>query len=87
MATLAEMLDRIRGLDLERALGLRPVAPRVAVELDRDALSLVRLRVKRGCATDASKTTVIQTLDQHVVPSFDLRSKLTGPGDVDREVP
>jgi type IV pilus assembly protein PilM len=38
--------EALRGFDVERALGLRPPNPRVAVELDRDDYVLVR--VKRG---------------------------------------
>ena len=48
MASLSEMMDRIRGLDLERALGLHAAPPRIALEADRNEFSLVRMRAKRG---------------------------------------
>lgn len=48
MASISEMLDRIRGLDLERALGLRAAPPRIALEVDRHEFSLVRMKAKRG---------------------------------------
>lgn len=76
MASISEMLDRIRGLDLERALGLRPAAPGVAVELDRNALSLVRLRrVKRGAPPTLEGHRVAQ-VEQPAVPAsiFDQNS-------------
>lgn len=41
------MLDRLRSFDMERALGLRPVWPRVALELDGRAVTLVRIRKRR----------------------------------------
>lgn len=48
MGSLSGMLERIRAIDLERALGLRPSPPRVALELDREHFSLVRLKPTRG---------------------------------------
>ena len=48
MATFAGWVDRLRGLDLERALGLRATLPRVTLELDRPLIALVRLRPVRG---------------------------------------
>lgn len=47
MATLTDMIGQLRSFDLERRLGLRAPLPRVAVELDRGAMTLVRLRAKR----------------------------------------
>ena len=46
MASLADMLEQVRGFDLERAVGLRPPLPGVAIELDRQAMTLVRLKPK-----------------------------------------
>jgi len=48
MSSLSEMIERFRGLRLEAALGLRPVYPHVALELDQDEITLVRLKRKRG---------------------------------------
>jgi hypothetical protein len=47
MASLKDMLDRLRSNELERGLGLRPVYPSVALELDRNSMTLVALKVKR----------------------------------------
>jgi hypothetical protein len=48
MATLNDMVAKLRGLDLERTLGLRPPYPPVAVEVDRSDAVLVRLKPRRG---------------------------------------
>jgi Tfp pilus assembly PilM family ATPase len=47
MNSLSEVLDWLRSFDVERALGLRPSWPRVAVELEPRQLSAVRLKAKR----------------------------------------
>jgi hypothetical protein len=47
MMRLRSILEPLRGLDLERTLGLRPDLPPVAIEVDRRDMVLVRLR-KRG---------------------------------------
>jgi hypothetical protein len=47
MASLTDMIERVRGLDFERALRLRPEYPRVALELERKVMALVRLKTKR----------------------------------------
>jgi hypothetical protein len=62
MASLSEMMDRIRGLDLERALGLRAAPPRIALEVDGHEFSLVRMRAKRGSPP---------VLEDHRVERFD----------------
>jgi len=62
MASLSEMIDRIRGLDLERALGLHAAPPRIALEADRHEFSLVRMRAKRGSPP---------VLEEHRVESFE----------------
>jgi Tfp pilus assembly PilM family ATPase len=46
--SLAGVIERIRGFDLERAVGLRAAPPRVALELDRQAFTLVRVKPRRG---------------------------------------
>lgn len=68
MASLADMLEQVRGFDLERAVGLRPPLPGVAIELDRQAMTLVRLKPKhrRRPTIEAFK---IQTSTEAGVPS------------------
>ncbi len=49
MSALTDIVDRIRGFDLERTAGLRPNYPPVALELDGSEIVLVRLkRHRRG---------------------------------------
>jgi hypothetical protein len=47
MASMTEMIERLRGVNLERLLGLRPEYPRVALDLERSSLALVRLKKRR----------------------------------------
>lgn len=47
MMRLSSILEPFRGLDLERALGLRPDYPAAALEVDRKEMVLVRLK-RRG---------------------------------------
>jgi hypothetical protein len=47
MATLSGMIEQLKGLDLERRLGLHPEYPKLAIELERESLTLVRLKAKR----------------------------------------
>ena len=65
MASLADMLQQLRGFDLERAMGLRPPYPDVALELEQQSMTLVRLKPKRH-TLEAYK---IQTLDEAGVPA------------------
>lgn len=44
---LGNVIEQLRGVDLERAVGLRPAYPRLALELDRRAMTVVRLRPRR----------------------------------------
>jgi hypothetical protein len=82
MTTLSEILDRVRGLDLERALGLRPPAPGVALELDRDAVSLVRLRrLKRG-APPALEGHRVERSEPPVVPASIFDQSPLGEGEL-----
>ena len=78
MASLADMLEQLRGFDLERAMGLRPPNPDVALELDRQSMTLVRLKPKRrGRPTlEAYK---IQTLNQAGVPATIFDQDVVGP--------
>jgi type IV pilus assembly protein PilM len=46
MATVNDILERVKGVDLEKLAGLRPAYPPVALEMDRHEIVLVR--VKRG---------------------------------------
>jgi len=47
MNPLNALLDRLRVLQLDRALGLRPPYPPVAIQVDSETLSLVRLKPRR----------------------------------------
>jgi hypothetical protein len=47
IASVSDLIEQLRGIDLERRLGLRPDYPRVALEFDRKAMTLVRLKAKR----------------------------------------
>jgi hypothetical protein len=47
MSALTTTLARLRGLDLERALGLRPPCPTVALEVQPRRISLVRIKRRR----------------------------------------
>lgn len=78
MASLSGMLERIRGVDLERALGLRPAAPRVAIELERGAIALVRLRTKRGSRPTIEGMRVTRT-EEALVPASIFDQTALGP--------
>jgi len=65
---LSDILDRIRGIDLERTLGLRPASPRVAIELDGEKLSFVRVKPRRG-NPPVLEGHQIRTLDDAGVPA------------------
>jgi hypothetical protein len=47
MNNFTDILDRLRGLDPERMIGLRPPYPPVALQLDRTGAVLVRMKRKR----------------------------------------
>lgn len=46
-ASLGELVERVRGFDVERSLGLRPALPGLALELDGHTLSAVRVKARR----------------------------------------
>jgi Tfp pilus assembly PilM family ATPase len=48
--SISDIVERIRGIDLESALGLRPNWPKVSLALDGREMSVVRLRTPRGTA-------------------------------------
>jgi type IV pilus assembly protein PilM len=58
MKNLASILAPIRHLDLERIRGLRPHFPAVAVELEPEQMTLVRLKRARGKLTLEAHETV-----------------------------
>jgi hypothetical protein len=68
MASLTNMIDRLRGLDFERAFGLRPEYPRVALELERKSMALVRLKKKRT-GVPLLETYRVQALEEAGVPA------------------
>ena len=76
MASLSDMLDRLRGFDLERKLGLRPEHPAMALEIDRSALTLVRLKAKRRGRPQLESFRV-QTLAAEQFPTTISASPLT----------
>jgi hypothetical protein len=47
MNSFTDILDRLRSLDPERMIGLRPPYPPVALQLDRTGAVLVRLKRRR----------------------------------------
>jgi len=67
MSSISDMIEQLRGLDIERRLGLRPEYPRVALELDRGALTLVRLKAKRR-GRPQLETFQVQTLATEQLP-------------------
>jgi hypothetical protein len=48
MESLTQIVDRVRGINLERALGLRPPYPPVVIELDSEEVRLLRMKRRRG---------------------------------------
>jgi len=48
MESLTNLVDRVRGVNLDRVLGLRPPYPPVVLELDTDEVRLVRMKRRRG---------------------------------------
>ncbi|MCP3979541.1 MAG: pilus assembly protein PilM [bacterium] len=47
LGSLSDLLERFRGQELEKTLGLRPPFPLVALDLDRGEANLVRLKSRR----------------------------------------
>lgn len=68
MGSLTDILERVRGLDFERALRLRPEYPRVALELERKSMALVRLKTKRT-GRPLLETYRVQSLEEASVPA------------------
>jgi type IV pilus assembly protein PilM len=68
MASLSDMVEQLRGLNLERAIGLRPECPRVALEFERKSISLVRLKTKRR-RRPVLESYRVQTLNEPGVPA------------------
>ena len=68
MSSLSSILEQIRGFDLERAVGLRPPCPEVALELDRTSMTLVRLKSKRR-GVRSLEAFKIQSVDDGTVPA------------------
>ncbi len=48
MSGIAGIVERIRSFNIERTLGLRPPYPPVVLQLERNSISLIRLRPQRG---------------------------------------
>ncbi len=68
MSAITDIMDRVRSLNPERALGLKPAWPRVALELDRNEFSLVRLKPRRG-GRPLLEANRVTTVDDGCVPA------------------
>jgi len=77
MASVSSMIEQIRGLDFERALGLRPEYPRMALELESHVMALVRLKKKRH-GRSLLETFKVQTLEEAAVPATISDGELIG---------
>ena len=67
--SISDIVERVRGLDVERALGLRPARPRVALALDGCQMSLVRLKKIRRRAAPILESHQCMDLDEATVPT------------------
>ena len=67
--SISEILERVRGIDLERALGLHPARPLVALSLDDHEISLVRLRKKNRRSGPMLEAHQCANLDAATVPT------------------
>ena len=65
---LSNVVDTIRGLDLEGALGLQPVWPKVALELEGNDVVMVRFKQKRRGRPILEGHRVAE-MDEAVVPA------------------
>jgi Tfp pilus assembly PilM family ATPase len=79
MAVWSEWVDRVRGLDVERALGLRPAWPGLALELEGTKLVAVRLRRRRRGVAQLEAFHVGE-LGRPAVPATIFETE-TGPGE------
>ena len=66
--SISDILERVRGIDVERALGLRPAWPKVALALDGREVSLVRLKTRRRAAP-VLEAFQLNELDEAGVPA------------------
>ena len=85
MSALDNIVDRIRGLDLERRLGLTPNYPPVAIEFDRQDVSLVRLKKGRRNALSLEAHQALPMPEQTVSASV-LRPTLGAPEELAKRV-
>ena len=67
--SISDVLERVRGIDLEHALGLRPARPQVALALDGREVSLVRLKKGRRRAGPTLEAQQCFELDEAAVPT------------------
>lgn len=85
MNPLSDLIDRLRGLDLERMAGLRPAYPPVAVEMDRNEMVLVRLkRRRRGQPTLEAHQ--VRPMPEQAGAGSILRPNLVSPQEVAKRV-
>ena len=80
MKNLASILAPIRHLDLERMRGLRPRYPTVAVELEPNRMTLVRLKRQRGkVSLEAHGSSALPEVDAGVSV---FRPNIGSPGEI-----
>jgi Tfp pilus assembly PilM family ATPase len=78
MASVSGVIDQLRGLDFERALGLRPEYPRLGLELERHSMALVRIKKKKRKGRPQLESFRVQPLDEAGVPATISDGELKG---------
>lgn len=81
MSALTEILERLGIRDVERMLGLNPPYPPVSVQVDRESLSLVRLKRRRG-KPPLLEAVQVRPLDGDAVPASIFHTGPTTPVDL-----
>lgn len=81
MMRLATLLEPLRGLDLERALHLRPNYPSAALEVDRREMVLVRLR-RRGRGKPELEVAEARPLPEQAAGSSIFKPNLGTPAEI-----
>ncbi|HXV75161.1 MAG TPA: pilus assembly protein PilM [Candidatus Polarisedimenticolaceae bacterium] len=68
MNSLSQIIERVRGLQLDALLGLRPPYPPVALEVDRGQVTLVRLKLRRR-AKPLLEAHAVRSLPEEAIPA------------------
>jgi len=102
MSTVDNMIARLRGLDVERLLPLRPPYPPVVLQLEHDGLVLLRLKRRRrgGALLESLKSRPLESVPASIfesdsIPAEELAARMkelfevsgTRPGRVSLVVP